>query len=84
MESALLRMERRGLGATPERARVIRDAFAHRRKSLARSLELARPGALVPARAALAAMERPEDAGQALAPQELSEASRRCLEEAWA
>ena len=59
VESALLRMERRGPGATPERARVIRDAFAHRRKSLARSLELARPGALVPARAALAAMEAP-------------------------
>ncbi|MGZ5310140.1 MAG: 16S rRNA (adenine(1518)-N(6)/adenine(1519)-N(6))-dimethyltransferase RsmA [Solirubrobacterales bacterium] len=70
--SALLRMRRRAPGTTPERARLIRDAFAHRRKSLARSLELARPGALVPARAALAAMERPEDArAEALAPQEL-------------
>jgi len=41
---------------------LIRAAFAHRRKSLARSLEHAEDGALGPARAALAELGLPEDA----------------------
>jgi 16S rRNA (adenine1518-N6/adenine1519-N6)-dimethyltransferase len=53
VESALLRLTRRGPGASPHLQRLVRDAFAHRRKSLVRSLELARPGSLVPARRAL-------------------------------
>ncbi len=40
----------------------MRDGFAHRRKSLARSLELARPGRLQAARRALEAIGRPADA----------------------
>jgi 16S rRNA (adenine1518-N6/adenine1519-N6)-dimethyltransferase len=60
--SALLRLRRRAAGAHPALARLVRDGFAHRRKSLARSLELAHPGLLGPARAGLAKLGLPEDA----------------------
>jgi 16S rRNA (adenine1518-N6/adenine1519-N6)-dimethyltransferase len=71
VESALLRMVRRGPGAPPELHRLIRAAFAHRRKSLARSLEHAEPGLLAPAREALEAIGKPADArAEALAPEE--------------
>lgn len=53
VESALLRMERTGPGATAEVVALVREGFAHRRKSLARSLELARPGRIEEVRAAL-------------------------------
>ena len=46
-------------------------AFAHRRKSLARSLELARAGSLEPARSALEAIGKPPDArAETLSPEE--------------
>jgi len=55
VDSALLRLERTGPAAGEELARIVRAAFAHRRKALPRSLELAgaaeRP-------AAVAALER--------------------------
>ncbi|MGH2957485.1 MAG: 16S rRNA (adenine(1518)-N(6)/adenine(1519)-N(6))-dimethyltransferase RsmA [Solirubrobacterales bacterium] len=71
VESALLRLRRRAAGAPGELQQLVRDAFAHRRKSLARSLELARPGRLGPARAALEAIGRPADArAEALSPTE--------------
>jgi 16S rRNA (adenine1518-N6/adenine1519-N6)-dimethyltransferase len=57
VESAVLRLERRGPGAGEATRALVRDAFAHRRKSLARSLELATPGRMDAVRAAL------EDAG---------------------
>jgi 16S rRNA (adenine1518-N6/adenine1519-N6)-dimethyltransferase len=60
--SALLRLHRTGAGASASLGRVVRAAFAHRRKSLARSLELARPGALEPARRALERIGVPENA----------------------
>ena len=41
VDSALLRLERRGPAATGEVVSVVRGAFAHRRKTLAGSLELA-------------------------------------------
>ena len=41
---------------------LIRATFSHRRKSLPRSLELARPGSLKPARAALAELGLAADA----------------------
>lgn len=41
VDSALLRLVRRGPGASPGLARLVRAAFAHRRKPLAGSLELA-------------------------------------------
>jgi 16S rRNA (adenine1518-N6/adenine1519-N6)-dimethyltransferase len=71
VESALLRLRRTAAGASPELRRLVRDAFAHRRKSLARALELARPGTLAGARAALEAIGKPTDArAEALAPAE--------------
>ena len=60
--SALLELRRTG-PAPPERvARVVRAAFAHRRKSMARSLELAAQGTLEPARVTLERIGRPTDA----------------------
>jgi 16S rRNA (adenine1518-N6/adenine1519-N6)-dimethyltransferase len=51
--SALLGLRRIGPAAPEELARVVRASFAHRRKSMARSLELARQGSLGPAQRAL-------------------------------
>jgi 16S rRNA (adenine1518-N6/adenine1519-N6)-dimethyltransferase len=62
VDSAILRLRRTGPGADAETRALIRAAFAHRRKSLARSLEHASPGSLAPARAALAELGLPEDA----------------------
>jgi 16S rRNA (adenine1518-N6/adenine1519-N6)-dimethyltransferase len=62
VESALLRLRRRGPVAPDAVRELVRDGFAHRRKSLARSLELARPGRLQAARRALEAIGRPADA----------------------
>ncbi len=53
VESAILRLRRTGPAADVPTRTLVRAAFAHRRKSLARSLEHARPGSLAPARAAL-------------------------------
>jgi 16S rRNA (adenine1518-N6/adenine1519-N6)-dimethyltransferase len=69
VESALVRMDRRGPGAPQELIDLVREAFAHRRKSLARSLELARPGRVDAVRQALEAIGRPADArAEALSP----------------
>ena len=53
VDSALLGLERIGPAAPEPVARLVRDAFAHRRKSLARSVEHARPGSRDAVRAAL-------------------------------
>ena len=75
--SALLRLVRRAPAASDELARLVRDAFAHRRKSLARSLELARPGTLASARAALEAIGKPAAArAETLSPQEFAALER--------
>jgi 16S rRNA (adenine1518-N6/adenine1519-N6)-dimethyltransferase len=67
--SALLGLRRIGPSPAAQVARVIRAAFAHRRKSLPRSLELARPGALDAARRALERIGQPADArAEALSP----------------
>ena len=60
--SALLRLRRTALGVPGDLAAVVRGAFAHRRKSLARSLELSRAGSLEPARRALEEIGKPADA----------------------
>jgi 16S rRNA (adenine1518-N6/adenine1519-N6)-dimethyltransferase len=60
--SALLGLTRRGTTASVELAALVRLAFGHRRKSLARSLELGRPGTLEPARRALEEIGAPADA----------------------
>jgi 16S rRNA (adenine1518-N6/adenine1519-N6)-dimethyltransferase len=62
VESALLRMRRTGDAASPQLRALVREAFAHRRKSLARSLELAHPGRLDAVREALRELGLPEDA----------------------
>ena len=73
VESALLRLQRQGPGAPAGVQRLVRDAFAHRRKSLVRSLELARPGSLVPARRALERIGKPVDVrAEALTPPEFA------------
>jgi len=69
--SALLGLRRKGPAPSRPLARLIRSAFAHRRKSLARSLELARPGTLEPAQQALAQIGRPPGArAESLSPGE--------------
>jgi len=69
--SALIRLRRRGSAAPEDLAALVRLAFAHRRKSLPRSLELARVGTLEPARRALEAMGKPVDIrAEALSPAE--------------
>jgi 16S rRNA (adenine1518-N6/adenine1519-N6)-dimethyltransferase len=78
VDSAILRLRRTGPGADVETRELIRAAFAHRRKSLARSLEHARPGSLAPARAALAELGLPEDArAEALAPEQFAALSAK-------
>lgn len=71
VESAILALRRTGPGADPPTRELVRAAFAHRRKSLARSLEHVRPGSLAAARAALRDLGLPQDArAEALSPQE--------------
>jgi 16S rRNA (adenine1518-N6/adenine1519-N6)-dimethyltransferase len=62
VESALLRLRRTGPASSPAVRALVRDAFAHRRKSLPRSLELAEPGRIDAARAALVQLGLPADA----------------------
>jgi 16S rRNA (adenine1518-N6/adenine1519-N6)-dimethyltransferase len=71
VESAILSLVRSGPGADAPTRALVRAAFAHRRKSLARSLEHVRPGSLEPARAALRDLGLPEDArAESLSPSE--------------
>ncbi len=78
VESAILRLRRTGPGADAETRWLIRAAFAHRRKSLPRSLEHARPGSLAPARAALADLGLPEDArAESLSPEQFAALSAK-------
>jgi 16S rRNA (adenine1518-N6/adenine1519-N6)-dimethyltransferase len=56
----------------------VRDAFAHRRKALARSLEHAAPGRRAAAREALAELGLPEDArAEQLAPADFAALAER-------
>ena len=83
VESAILGLRRTGPAADPATRDLVRAAFAHRRKSLARSLEHARPGSLAPARAALAELGLPEDArAEALSPEEFAALSAKLHPEA--
>ena len=78
VDSAILRLRRTGAGADAATRELIRAAFAHRRKSLARSLEHARPGVLAAARAALAELGLPEDArAEALSPDDFAALSAK-------
>jgi 16S rRNA (adenine1518-N6/adenine1519-N6)-dimethyltransferase len=80
VDSAILRLRRTGPGADQPTRDLVRAAFAHRRKSLARSLEHGREGALGPARAALAELGLPEDArAEALSPADFAALSAKLL-----
>jgi 16S rRNA (adenine1518-N6/adenine1519-N6)-dimethyltransferase len=73
VESAILRLRRTGPPADAPTRAIVRAAFAHRRKSLARSLELGEPGSLDSARAALSELGLPGDArAQSLRPEEFA------------
>jgi 16S rRNA (adenine1518-N6/adenine1519-N6)-dimethyltransferase len=73
VESAILALRRIGPGADPATRELVRAAFAHRRKSLARSLEHARPGSLERARGALRELGLLEDArAEALSPSDFA------------
>jgi 16S rRNA (adenine1518-N6/adenine1519-N6)-dimethyltransferase len=73
VDSAILRLRRTGPGADAATRDLIRAAFAHRRKSLARSLEHGEKGSLVPARAALAELGLAEDSrAEALSPEQFA------------
>jgi 16S rRNA (adenine1518-N6/adenine1519-N6)-dimethyltransferase len=81
VDSVLLGLRRLAPGVAPEVRRLVHDAFAHRRKALARSLSLA-PGAPVGirerAREALGAMGHPSDErAERLSPHEFAELARR-------
>jgi 16S rRNA (adenine1518-N6/adenine1519-N6)-dimethyltransferase len=78
VDSAILALRRTGPAADPATRDLVRAAFAHRRKSLARSLEHGEAGSLAAARAALAALGLPEDArAEALAPQQFAALSAK-------
>jgi 16S rRNA (adenine1518-N6/adenine1519-N6)-dimethyltransferase len=78
IESAVLRLRRRGPAADPATRDLVRAAFAHRRKSLARSLEHGSAGSLAAARAALGELGLPEDArAEALSPAEFAALSAK-------
>jgi len=53
VDSAIIRIERTGPGPDESTRRLVRAAFAHRRKALARSVELVVPGTLGTVRSAL-------------------------------
>jgi 16S rRNA (adenine1518-N6/adenine1519-N6)-dimethyltransferase len=73
VDSAVLRLRRIGPAAPAHVRALVRAAFAHRRKSLPRSLELAGAGRLQSARAALSALGLREDArAESLAPSEFA------------
>jgi 16S rRNA (adenine1518-N6/adenine1519-N6)-dimethyltransferase len=78
VESAILAMRRTGPGADPETRELVRAAFAHRRKSLARSVEHVRPGSLGAVRSALGEIGMsPGVRAEALAPEQLAALSAR-------
>jgi len=78
VDSAILGLRRTGPAADEATRELVRGAFAHRRKTLARSLELVRPGSLGPARAALRELGLPEDArAEALSPEEFAKLSAK-------
>lgn len=78
VESAILRLRRRGPAADAATRELVRAAFAHRRKALPRSLEHGSRGSLEPARAALVELGLPADArAEALSPQQFAALSAK-------
>jgi 16S rRNA (adenine1518-N6/adenine1519-N6)-dimethyltransferase len=78
IDSAILGLRRTGPGADAATRSLVRAAFAHRRKSLARSLEHGRPGTIAAARSALAELGLAEDArAEALSPEDFAALSAK-------
>jgi 16S rRNA (adenine1518-N6/adenine1519-N6)-dimethyltransferase len=75
VDSVLLGLSRRaGQRASPAEVRLVHDAFRHRRKALAGSLQLSQPGIRERAREALVEMGLPADArAERLSPQQFAE-----------
>lgn len=73
VDSAVIEIERQAPGPSPGLIRFFRAAFAHRRKSLARSVDLVSPGFLEPVRSALAELGiDPGIRAEAVPPDELA------------
>jgi 16S rRNA (adenine1518-N6/adenine1519-N6)-dimethyltransferase len=78
VDSAILALRRTGPSADPATRELVRAAFAHRRKALARSVEHARPGSLAVVRAALEELDLPVDArAEALSPDDFAALSAK-------
>ena len=81
VDSVLVGLRRRGPGAEPKVRKLVHDAFAHRRKALARSLALvqgAEPDIRERAREALVLMGHPADErAERLSPEEFQELAAR-------
>jgi 16S rRNA (adenine1518-N6/adenine1519-N6)-dimethyltransferase len=81
VDSAILSLRRTAPGADRATHELVRAAFAHRRKSLARSLEHVRPGSLAPARAALEELGLAADArAESLSPDDFAALSAKLRE----
>jgi 16S rRNA (adenine1518-N6/adenine1519-N6)-dimethyltransferase len=78
VESAVLAMRRTGPGADADTRELVRAAFAHRRKSLARSIEHLRPGSLAAVRQALEDLGLAADArAESLSPEDFAALSAK-------
>lgn len=78
VESAIVALRRIGSGADAATRELVRAAFAHRRKSLARSLEHLRPGSMEATREALAELGlAPGVRAEALAPEDFAALSAK-------
>lgn len=76
VDSAIVSIERRGPGPDERLRSLVRAAFSHRRKALPRSLDMAIPGTLVPAREALERIGLdPGSRAEALTPTQFAELS---------
>jgi 16S rRNA (adenine1518-N6/adenine1519-N6)-dimethyltransferase len=77
VDSAILALRRTGPGADSATRELVRAAFAHRRKALARSVEHVRPGSLEAIRSALEALGLPVDSrAEQLSPDEFRALAR--------
>lgn len=78
VDSAILSLRRTGPGADAPTRELVRAAFAHRRKALARSVEHVRPGSLAAVRAALEELDLAADArAEALSPDDFAALSAK-------
>jgi len=81
VDSAILGLRRKGPPPDEPTRELIRAAFAHRRKSLARSLEHVRPGTLAATRLTLEELGLPADArAEALEPEDFAALSAKLRE----